>query len=192
MRRMHFLYILTLILTISVSHPTTSAQTPVANRVRASAANLPANSRIVAKYTDNKRHCLYYCVNGRIYRYDVITDKNHEICFSNKAYRNINNTFLSTDSHYIFVDIDLGQRHGNEPGTTHELWRIDTFTNRYTRIGSGYKISRHKDSLVITAFSRCCNPNDPVTRQKWMVRDHYYYLEDGKTIYAKEEYQYRP
>lgn len=193
MRKIPFLYISALMLATSPSPPTASAQTPVANRVHTSASNLPANSRIVAKYTDNKRHCLYYCINERLYRYDVVNDKNQETCFSDKAYKSINNTFLSsTDSRYIFIDIDLGRRHGNEPGTTHELWRIDTFTNKSTKIGSGCKISRHKDSLVITAFSRCCNPDAPVARQKWMVRDHYYYLEDGKTIFAKEEHQYRP
>lgn len=192
MRKIQFLYILTLYVATSISTQTVKAQTPVANRVHASAANLPANSRIVAKYTDNKRHCLYYCTNERLYRYDVVTDKTIETSFSDKAYKSIKHTFLSTDSRYIFVDIDLGQRHDNEPETTHDLWRIDTFTNKYVKIGSGYKISRHKDSLSITAFSRCCNPNAPVAKQKWMVRDHYYYLTDGKTIFAKEEQQYHP
>ncbi len=192
MRETRFLYILALSFAISLLFQTTIAQTPVANRVHASATNLPANSRIIAKYTDNKRHCLYYCDNERIYRYDVITDKNVEIIFSNKAYKSIRNTFLSTKSHYIFIDIDLGQRLANEPRTSHELWRIDTYTNKYTKIGSGYKISRRKDSLVVTAFTRCCNPDALTTRQKWMVRDHYYYLEDGRTIFAKEERLYHP
>ncbi len=192
MRRIRLLYFCALALAIPISCLTVMAQTPVANRVHASATNLPANSRIVAKYTDNKRHCLYYCINERLFRYDVITDKNLEINFSDKAYRSIKNTFLSTDSRYIFVDIDLGQKHANEPGTTHELWRIDTYTNRFSKIGSGYKISRRKDSLVVTAFTRCCNPDAPTSSQRWMVCDHYYYLEDGKTIFAKEEHQYHP
>lgn len=54
---------------------TLSSQNPVANRVRAAAESLPDGCEIVAKYTDNRYHCLFYTMHNRLYKYDVLTNK---------------------------------------------------------------------------------------------------------------------
>ncbi len=58
------------------------AQTPIANRVKAMAKHLPEGANVIAKYTDNKRHCLYYGLHNRLFRYDVIKNKSENVEFT--------------------------------------------------------------------------------------------------------------
>ena len=48
-------------------------QSPIANRVKARAARLKSNESAIAKYTDDRRHCLYYLRSNRIFKYDAVS-----------------------------------------------------------------------------------------------------------------------
>lgn len=61
-----------------------TAQTPLANRVKAMARHLPAGAEVVSKYTDNHRHCLYYTLYNRLFRYDVVTNKSVGVEFHHR------------------------------------------------------------------------------------------------------------
>lgn len=165
----------------------------MANRVHAAARRLQSDgNRIVARYTDDKRHCLYYITGERLFRYDVITDRNHEVDFANCGYQRIVRTYISQTGRYLFVDIDRDSQADEGPlASRRELWAFDSYSGQSHKVGDGFYIDRHRDSFVIKRRSRCLNPEAPAGQQRWMVRDHYYYLQDGRNIWAKEEYEYK-
>lgn len=163
------------------------AQTIVANRVKAAAAALPDGCRTVAKYTDNQRHCLYYTSNERMYKYDVLTDRKAEVRFSSGAYSRIINTCITEEGRYLFVWVDKDLTPKTPPENIQELWRIDTFSNRYKRIGAGFAVEKHKNCFIIKALS-ARNEQSPAGRKaQWKARDHYFLL-DGRPLSPKEEY----
>lgn len=168
------------------------AQTPIANRVHAAARHLEPGCRVVAKYTDNQRHSLYYASTNRLFCYDVWTDKTREVKFSDNAYETIHEAYLSPKSRYIFIDVERGQDAAHPLDNHRQLWIYDTLTGKYDKVGEGFDIARHKEHIVIKQTTRCLNPKADVRDQRWMVRDHYYYLADGHNIWAKDEYEYRP
>lgn len=163
------------------------AQTPIAHRVKATIDYLPKDIGIVAKYTDNTRHCLFYTYNQRLYIYDVLTDKKHEVTFNAKGYEKIIKTYLSPDGDFVFVAIDNGDLASFYLEDGQELWCIDSRNRRASIVGKGYSIIKRKGCFIIKKASRCLNPSAPQSHQKWMGKDHYYDL-TGKVIWTKEEY----
>lgn len=165
------------------------AQTPIANRVKAMADNLPKECRVVAKYTDDKRHCLYYSMNNRLYKYDVLTNKNHEVKFSTNSYSKILNTYIVDKGRYIYLCVEKDLHPKRSPENIRELWQINTIDMASKKVGSGYNIEKRKGCFIIKKTSRRM-VGKATGMDKWMVRDHYYDL-DGHIIWAKNEYEYR-
>ena len=181
----HRLAIFFLLLTVSVlAH----AQSPLANRVKAYARHLPENAKLVAKYTDRMRHCVYYTIDNRLYCYDAVTNRSEDINFANKSYHQILATWWSPDGNFLLITIDKGSFSTFYLDDGQELWRYDTRKKTPLKIGQGFAIKRQKGCFVIKRASRCLNPKAERSLQQWMGQDHYYDLY-GKTIWAKEEYR---
>lgn len=166
------------------------AQTPVANRVKAMAKQLPYGCEVVAKYTDNERHCLYYTQHERLYRYNVLTNKKHEVRFSPDAYSSIVDTYVTEKGDYVFVCVEKNLQPKKSPENTQELWRIDTKTLKNKKIGDGFAVEKHKGCFIIKKVSRVLESPSQPEKKQWMVQDHYYFL-DGRTLWAKDEYLYK-
>ncbi len=165
-----------------------TAQTPIANRVKAVVKRLPAHAQVVAKYTDNKRHCLYYTLRNRLFRYDVKTNRREEISFSPNPYSSIITTWLSTDGNAFFIAIDRKHLVSFYLDNGQELWIYDSHTKLPKKIGVGFSISRSAEGITIKRASRCLNPQAAQNRQQWMVCDHHY-NHNGTPLGKGEEYK---
>ena len=77
------------------------AQTPIANRMKVLVKTLPEGSEIVARYTDMKRHALYYILNNRLYKYDALNNSQDEINLENR--NKIISSRLSKDGKTITI-----------------------------------------------------------------------------------------
>jgi len=176
-----------IILTIFLSM-TAAAQTPVANRVKAMEKTLQKGAESVAKYTDNKRHCLYYTFHNRLYRYDVMTNKRENVEFATDAYNKIKATMLSPDGNFVFVIVDRGDLANFYLSDGQQLWRIDSRNLKSTKIGEGYDIKKNDKDFVIKKAHRCLNPNASRNAQKWTARDHHFDL-TGHVLFASDEYK---
>ena len=182
--RLRFVFLfLTLLL-----HTMAYSQTPVANRVKAVAKSLQNDAVIVAKYTDNHRHCLYYIEGDRLFRYDVMTNRREEVHFTNSSYDSILSAWLSPDGNFFFIAVDKGTLVNFYMDCGQELWRFDSRTKRTYKVGVGFKIERRKGCIVIKRGNRCLNPSAPPSHRQWMAQDHFYDLY-GKVIWAKDEYK---
>jgi len=164
------------------------SQTPVANRIKAVVRNLPKSAVVVAKYTDNHRHSLYYINEHRLFCYDVLTGKNEETVFINTSYENILSSWLSPDGNFFFITIDKGKSVPSYMDDGQELWRFDSRTLRSYKVGQGFFIERRKGCYIIKKGVRCLNPSANYNKQSWIAQDHYYDLY-GKVIWAKDEYE---
>ncbi len=118
------------------------AQTPIANRVKVAAKHLPKKASIVAKYTDNDRHCLYYLLENKLYCRDVVLNINEEIDFAPHRFEQILSASLSPDSRYVIICIDKGNKRRKTSEERYELWRLDSKTKAVKRIASGFAIER--------------------------------------------------
>lgn len=168
-----------------------SAQNPVANRVKAAAENLPDGCEIVAKYTDSRYHCLFYTMHNRLYKYDVMTNKNTDVNFTPFAYSSIYATYVAPKGKHIFICIERSPFSQTTPENNHELWMISPDGGESKKIDEGIKIHKRKGCFIIKKISRMKKVKDKNgTRQQWMMRDHYYNL-DGHIIWAKDEYEYK-
>ncbi|MBM6992095.1 MAG: hypothetical protein I3J02_02370 [Prevotella sp.] len=164
------------------------AQTPIANRIKSLIKALPIGSKVVAKYTDTHRHCLYYISEHRLYCYDVLTGQRKNVNFSTSNYTHILSTWLSPDGNFFFVAVDKGSLSPSYIESGQELWRFDSRTKRSYKVGQGYFIEHRKKCIIIKQASRCFNPTAPRDKKRWMGQNHYYDLY-GKVIYAKEEFE---
>ena len=186
----HYIKIMSIIIGALMQICTISAQTPVANRVKAAAENLPEGCKVVAKYTDNKYHCLFYTMHNRLYKYDVITNRNTDINFTPFAYSSITASYIAPKGKYIFVCIERNPFSQNSPENNRELWRISPDGKESTKIDEGLKIIKRKGCFIVQKLSRMKKKKQKNgSRMQWMMRDHYYDL-DGHIIWAKDEYEY--
>jgi hypothetical protein len=103
------------------------AQTPIANRIKILSTTLPKGSHIIAKYTDMKRHALYYISNNRLYKYDVLNNIQDEINLENR--NKIIDSRVSKDGNTITIKII--KKHINNISKVEEL-DIDSFTGEIT------------------------------------------------------------
>lgn len=180
--------LLILLLTALLTVGTAKAQTPVANRVKAVVSQLPEQASVVAKYTDVRRHCLYYTLRNRLYLYDVIKNKRSEVHFTDKSYKRIFATWLSPDGNYLFIAVDRGSLSLFYLNDGQQLWRYDSNTHRTLKVGQGFSIARRKGCFKIKQAWRCLNPNAQQRYQQWTARDHYY-DPYGNVIFALGEYK---
>lgn len=103
------------------------AQTPIANRMKVLVKTLPEGSEIVARYTDIKRHVLYYILNNRLYKYDVLNNSQDEINLENR--NKIISSRLSKDGKTI--TIKAGKKQDKHLTDVEEL-NINSFTDEIT------------------------------------------------------------
>lgn|GEM_PF-525891 len=103
------------------------AQTPIANRMKVLVKTLPKGSEIVARYTDMKRHALYYILNNRLYKYDVLNNSQDEINLENR--NKIIGSRLSKDGKTI--TIKAGKKQDKHLTDVEEL-DINSFTGEIT------------------------------------------------------------
>ena len=164
-----------------------TAQTPIANRIKARAAQMGNAEHVVAKYTDDRRHCLYYTKGERLYLYDAIKGKSREVSFSTNSYAHILTTFRSSDDNLLFIVVDRRHYSSFFLNDRMEVWRINSFSGKTDKIASGFGFKLKKDHFMLTKAHRCLNPKAPLARQKWTVRDHSYYL-SGKPLWISDEY----
>lgn len=181
--------ILTWLLLLMLSQVPATAQTPVANRVKARAARVGDARNIVAAYTDDRRHCLFFTHGNRLYRYDAIKGKSREVSFSNNSYARIVTSFRSEDGNQMFIVVDRGRYTAFRLGDGMEVWRINSFSGRVDKIASGFNFKLNKDHFVMTKAYRCLNPKAPQPKQRWTVCDHSYYL-NGKPLWISDEYRW--
>ena len=177
--------------------PTAAAQSPIAHRVKGVAESLPKGSHEIARYTDERRHCLYYQKDDRLYKYDVIEGTNVDLTISPAGYTRLINIWLSSNRRYLFVAIDREGLVGSYLENGQELWRIDSYNGRRRKIGSGYRIRLRKENkqldkphFIISQASRCLNSKAPMENKNWMVRDHYFDFAEGESLYLSDEYRY--
>lgn len=164
------------------------AQTPVANRIKAVIKHLPAGAQVVAKYTDNRRHCVYYTLRNRLFCYDVMTTHAVETFFSTDSYAHITATWLSPDGNFFFITVDKGNLAQFYLNDGKVLWRFDSRTQRAKKIGQGFDISHKPNGIIIKSAARCINPEAPQDRQHWTAQDHQY-DNYGKNLNLGDEYQ---
>ena len=176
---------------LSASAKIPKASSPIANRVNTAAKHLPLSATLVAKYTDNRRHCLYYIYQNRLYCFDVKSNKTQDINFETNNYSSILRAFSVADGNLLFIAVERKGLTNSYITDGQVLWGINTFNKQSFKIGEGYDISKHKDHFLIKKGARCLNSQAPQHRRKWMIKDHYFYL-DGKPMFVKEEYLYRP
>jgi len=178
-------YFCTLILCTFVS--IALAQTPIANRVKSVVQHLPQKAAIVAKYTDNDRHCLYYIYNGRLYKYDVVKNANDEVDFTTRGYRSIDNAFIEENGAYLFIITETTRRNQEEPINRKDLWRIDTMKGKAKKIDSGFSVKRKKEGFEVKRADDCINPNARAEKRQWNARTHVYDFE-GKPSSTTKSY----
>ncbi len=163
------------------------AQTPIANRVKAVAKRLPHDAGIVAKYTDNKRHCLYYTLRNRLFRYDVKTNRREEVGFSPSPYSTIITTWLAPDGNTFFIAVDKKGLSAYYLDDGQELWLYDSWTKDAKKIGQGFCIAHKNGRITIKRASRTASSQTHQKRSNSMVRDHHY-DEYGTPLGMGDEY----
>lgn len=167
----------------------TMAQSPICNRIKAVIHHLPENAKQVAIFNDNARHCLYYALNDRLYKFDVLDYTNTEIPFEDSYYK-ITNWYLSPDKNYIFIVTENGPFTHFFLKDKLTLWRFWIRGQVLNKVVDGYHLDKQKGCFIVSNLSRCVNPDAVRSRQKWLLKDHYYDL-TGNIIWASDEYPYR-
>lgn len=165
-----------------------TAQTPIANRVKAVAKRLPEQAQVVAEYTDYRRHCLYYTLRDRLLRYDVKTNRREEVTFSSRPYASIIATWTSADGNAFFIATDKKGMVKSYIENGQELWMYQSQTRESKFIGEGFSISHTQDKITIKRASRCINPSAAQSHQHWMIRDHQF-DNDGTPLGKSDEYK---
>lgn len=109
------------------------AQTPYANRIKAKISMLPTTSKVVAKFTDTKRHCVYYIANNRLYLYDVKQNKEQEVNFCTGGYDRIKNVSLINKADFLLIEIVKEVKEKQTKKYETECWTLNSFTHSYTK-----------------------------------------------------------
>jgi len=185
---MKFTYYAAVVLWMAFIPIGAAAQSPISNRIRAAARHLPENARQVAVFDDNTRHCLYYTLNERLYKFDVWDNTNSEIPFDESYYK-ITNWYLSPNKNYIFLVTDNGSFTHFFLKDRITLWRLSVRGQVLKKVADGYRLDKRKGCFIISSMSRCLNPDAARSHQKWLLEDHYYDL-TGHIIWASDEYLY--
>lgn len=178
---------------MAVATTAATAQTPVANRIRAVVKHLPKSSVVAAKYTDNERHSIYYIVNHRLFCYDVVTDKDAEVAFP-ENYLKIDNCYVVGKEGLLFVVIDRGSLSKNYAKDGKRLYMITPLTKDIKEVGSGFNVRtttlKGEECFCIKKAYRLLNPSEVTGQQQWLAREHFYGI-DGSVIYAGKEFKIR-
>lgn len=154
-----------------------TAQTPVANRVKMAARTVASNGKVLAKYTDNERHCLFYLMQQRIYCYDVLTNETSEIQFPGEHNSTITGCALSPGSNFLVVSMKTGTSAKRGIANNRSLWTIDSRKRTAQKIESGFAIARSKHGYTIRRIvpTSQLTADHPATG-RW-VQNNYYTFE---------------
>ena len=167
------------------------AQTPIANRVKVAARSLPESASVIAKYTDNDRHSLYYTKENKIFCLDVVLNINEELDFTSHGYDKILATYISPGGEFMLFCIDKGQKDTNDIlEERYELWQVNSNNRAFKCIASGFTIEKSKDGFTLRKKSKCLNPKAPKAQQRWMVRDHQFDHSGNPTL-TQDEYEFK-
>lgn len=120
------------------------AQTPIANRIKAAVLHLPKKATVLAKYTDNKRHCLYYMYKDKMYCLDVVLNINEVLDFTQKPYKKIIASSISPDGNYVLLCLDRGELKNTAITNRFELWRINSHNKSFQYIANGFTCKKTK------------------------------------------------
>jgi len=164
-----------------------TAQTPIANRIKALANHLPKGAKVVARYTDAKRHSLYYMLDNWLYNYDVWSNRNEKVSFFNEGYRKIVMDAVSPDGQYLVFCIDKGMQTGERLENRYELWQIDSYSKQPRKMGVGFFFKDINHTYTLTESTRCRNPHAPEKLRQWYVKDHKF-NSSGAVLSVSEEY----
>lgn len=168
---------------------TAYGQTLIANRIKAAVKRLSKEAVVAAQYTDKARHCVYYIMNHRLYRLDVISNEEQEVDFPN-GYLKITGTYSAPRQDILFVIVDRGSLSANYAIDGQTLYAINSHTLRKKEVGSGFSIKKStvkgEPCITIKKAYKCIDP----TRNKWKARNHHYDL-SGNIIYAGDDYNVR-
>lgn len=166
-----------------------TAQTPIANRINVAARHLPKGAVVIAKYTDNERHCLFYYNENRIYCLDVILNINEQLNFAPKDDEQILTTYLSSDRRQMLFCSDSGNNKNDVIKERFQLWSIDSYNRQFKKIAKGFTIDKTREGFTIRRRSRCINPQAPKAHQRWMVQDLQFDL-NGRLVKTGQEYEF--
>lgn len=120
------------------------AQTPISNRVKAAVKHLPTSATIIAKYTDNDKHCLYYTLQNKIYCLDVILNINEELDFTEHGHKKILSSHISPNSEYLLLCISKKDKQN-----PYELWRINAKEHSFSCLAKGSSITKTKEGYTL-------------------------------------------
>lgn len=170
--------------------PTAGAQTPVANRIRALVNHLPKGAKVVARYTDAKRHSLYYILDNWLYTYDVWNNRKEKVAFSNEAYSKIMMDAIAPGGKYLVFCIDRGMQTGETLENRYQLWQLDSNDKKTRKMGIGFFFRQDASTYTLTEATRCRNPHAPEKLRQWYVKDHKFNA-SGEILSVSEEYLWR-
>lgn len=160
------------------------SQTPIANRVKARAARLRNGEKVVAKYTDDRRHSLYFVRSNRLFRYDALTGNTKEVVFSSQGYDKIINTWLSKDGNMMFILIDRSSLTTQPLADGQEVCKVNSFTGKASSVGSGIKcVMEHSGYFYITHLVLI--KRHPNMTKEYIVEDQWFY-DDGRPLWVKD------
>lgn len=162
---------------------------PIANRVNETAKHVLRNISIVVRYTDSKRHGLYYIHRDKLLCSNVVLNINEELSSIPHKYDKILSLHLSPGGEYIFIYLSKGSKSGWVLENRFELRRINSFNRKSTRVTSGFTIDGAKEGFLLRKAPRYLGPRAPGLRRKWTARDHYFDSMGQATI-ALPEYEY--
>lgn len=161
------------------------AQSPVAIRVKARARRLHPTETLVARYTDDRRHSLYYLSSNRLYRYDAMDGKSVEVNFSQGGYDRILHAWLSNNGNMIFVAVDQSSFSDFPLLDGQVVWRINSFTGKSDQVGTGVHVELKKNGcFLITRYSETKDARSP--HPKYYVEDFWFY-DDGTPLWRKDK-----
>ena len=152
-------------------------------------AGIPAGAKIITSYSDKRRNTVYYQYNERIFCYDRTRRRTKEMQFS-YGYVKIKNVYTSPLHSRIFVVLDMGNKSYNPVVDGLQLWVINSFNRRCSKVGEGFRVRKGKDGMIVSKGCYCKNSNAPIERRIWRARDHYYDF-TGKVMWVKHEYDVR-
>lgn len=161
-----------------------SGQTPIANRVKARAAHLKSNETAIAKYTDDRRHCLFFVRSSRIFKYDAVSGSTSEIVFCQDGYDTIMKTWISKDGGIMFVLVDRSSLTTQPLVDKQEICSLNSFTGKTGKIASGFSFGIKKDGSFYLTHQVDVRKNAH-GRYDHIVEDQWFY-DDGRPLWVKD------
>ena len=115
----------------------------------------------MAKFTDTKRHFVYYIAINRLYLYDVKQNKEQEVNFCTGGYDRIKNVSLINKADFLLIEIVKEVKEKQTKKYETECWTLNSFTYSYS------KYQETKDPL--DSFESLKQLNSVVTKHKKRV-----------------------